>query len=1571
MLTRSLSLSRFIRLTAGIFLLLAVAPSMAANLTWDSGGATAGNPADGPGNWDTLTAWWSNGTSDVVWDNVSTAVFGHANGAAGTVTIDDVSGTVTAAGLTFNAPGSGSYVITGSGADTLTLSGLNPIIAVAPGVSANISAPIAGGFGSYALLGSSVTGLVFKDTGTSNTGTFTISGSSTYTGSTIFENSGLTGSGGSGISATLSSNASLGSAGSNVYVAFNPASALTDTSSLTMTGSSSLTASTLVLDYNFGQGTTSTTAGGVLNVNGNNTINADTISTTAGRNGGNTKGGLGTLKLGSGATLTLNGANGIGNNVALIDISNYSFETGGSTTTGAAGLVDFSAGTVNGTVNEIDIATGKAGSSGSSGASTGELDFANGTLNIANVIRIARTGRQPANGTLTLAAGGTGTLTAASITFGETGPTGTSSATGIININGATLAMTGDINNNPSNTSNTTTGTINLNGGTLDMGGHAIGSSGKAVTLNATAGLLNNVSSINSTGNGSQGLTMSGTGAQVLTLTGTNSYNGDTTVNGGTLVANGPQSMGNGNGALAVNGGTLDLFGNGQSVQSLSGTGAGAIITNSVASPATLTISNGGGIGTGVYAGLIQDGGSGKTVGFTVSGGTQTLTSTTPQTYTGNTTVSGGATLSIANINSTSNAYVNGTLNAAGTMGAILVDNGGMLTPGPAILSNTTGLLNATSLTIGSGGGNLSFLANSGTPGTGFDQLSLSGAATLNSSITVNVNMSGSMPSGTYALVSATGGLHLNGNSVFGNVNIGGGATRTTGSVSETSSQIDLVVTGNAANLTWTGTGDGTTWDIVGQTNWTSTAPTDPNKFYNEDNVTFNNISSNLTVNVAASVQPGSVTFNNDASHSYVFNGNGIADSGSGTNVTLNGAGSVTFNNFNTYAGATNVNNGQLIIGSGGTIAGTTLAIAGPGTVTVNNGGQTTTAAITNAGNFSVGGSVGGTALGSTGTLTITSGGNISTTTATVSGGTATIQSSGNLSSPTLDVTGGSVTAESGGTISSTTISVSNGASLTAQSGASISNTPNLTNNGSVTFNSDQFIHALSGTNAAAILQETGTLTVSATGTFAGSIQDDGPGSLTVSAGTLTLTGSNSYTGNTTINSGATLQIDTGSNTGSLSATTNISDSGTLIYARTGSQSVPNTLTGAGAFRQIGGDTMTLTAADNSGFSGAIQAYNGTILQTSATSLGSGAGGLILGTPEPAGGPTNTPVGNITLISSVPTDTVGSISSTSGGTTVNPTPNVLTIPSGVTLTDSGTLTVGPNDTTAAAAVYTTLQATGGGSLIVSGNTTVAQANGIAVLDLSGLNSVTINSATFNMYSGAGLQATVNLANTTVGRNAPSNSISSTTINMATTGTNNPNGNASVLNLGSGSNSISASTINLGTGRGAGVIQFTAGAPSTANLTLTGSPTINMAIASTNGTQTAATAALNFAGYGVNVQAGSINMAENTANLAGGGNAAITFDTGTFTPAPSRWRSTAAEAALRAPRPPLLSGVIAPTVRPPANSIPAILFWVSSPMRMPLPLARQLPQPPLRSMAGPLISTAALPTTARREPQYQR
>ena len=118
-------------------------------------------------------------------------------------------------------------------------------------------------------------------------------------------------------------------------------------------------------------------------------------------------------------------------------------------------------------------------------------------------------------------------------------------------------------------------------------------------------------------------------------LAASNSYSG------GTFVENGLLQLGNsaalGSGALAADGGTLDLAGYSVAVPSFSG--AAGIVTNSGGALATLTSSQSG---TTAFGGSIQDGISQTALAMNGSG---TLYLTGSNTYTGGTTVAGDATL--------------------------------------------------------------------------------------------------------------------------------------------------------------------------------------------------------------------------------------------------------------------------------------------------------------------------------------------------------------------------------------------------------------------------------------------------------------------------------------------------------------------------------------------------------------------------------------------------------------------------------------------------------------------------------------------------------------------------------------------------------------------------------------------------------------------------------------------------------------------------------------------------------------------------------------------------------------
>ena len=93
-------------------------------LTYDANTGTAG-AQDGAGTgWDGTTANWWNGSNDVVWPDTTAyeAIIGAGNGAAGTIA---VTGTRTLNKLTFNAPGSGTYTLSGG---TLSFGGTMPTI---------------------------------------------------------------------------------------------------------------------------------------------------------------------------------------------------------------------------------------------------------------------------------------------------------------------------------------------------------------------------------------------------------------------------------------------------------------------------------------------------------------------------------------------------------------------------------------------------------------------------------------------------------------------------------------------------------------------------------------------------------------------------------------------------------------------------------------------------------------------------------------------------------------------------------------------------------------------------------------------------------------------------------------------------------------------------------------------------------------------------------------------------------------------------------------------------------------------------------------------------------------------------------------------------------------------------------------------------------------------------------------------------------------------------------------------------------------------------------------------------
>ena len=230
-----------------------------APLAWDPGHtplAPAGS--GGAGTWDLTTANWSNGLSDIMWNNVApgTAIFG---GTAGTVT---VSSGINISTLDFQTDG---YMLTGG---SLVL-GAGGVITTATGTT-QIASTLGG-----------------ADLTKSGGGTLTLSGANTYLGGTIV-NAGtllinnVSGSGtGSGSVIVNNSGSVLGGSGTmtgpvtvNSGATLAPGATASSTAILN-TGSVTLLGATLALNVN---GTTAGTSYDQLNVSGAITITGGTLA---------------------------------------------------------------------------------------------------------------------------------------------------------------------------------------------------------------------------------------------------------------------------------------------------------------------------------------------------------------------------------------------------------------------------------------------------------------------------------------------------------------------------------------------------------------------------------------------------------------------------------------------------------------------------------------------------------------------------------------------------------------------------------------------------------------------------------------------------------------------------------------------------------------------------------------------------------------------------------------------------------------------------------------------------------------------------------------------------------------------------------------------------------------------------------------------------------------------------------------------------------------------------------------------------------------------------------------------
>ena len=125
--------------------------------------------------------------------------------------------------------------------------------------------------------------------------------------------------------------------------------------------------------------------------------------------------------------------------------------------------------------------------------------------------------------------------------------------------------------------------------------------------------------------------------------------------------------------------------------------------------------------------------------------------------------------------------------------------------------------------------------------------------------------------------------------------------------------QIGLVVSAFPGNLTWKGDGAANLWNSGGASNWLNGAAL--SVFSPGDSVTFDNTSTNSTVNLSGTLAPGLVTVNGTSN--YVFTGSGKISGITG--LVDNDSGTLTILTTNNFTGAAVINAGSVLVGNGTT----------------------------------------------------------------------------------------------------------------------------------------------------------------------------------------------------------------------------------------------------------------------------------------------------------------------------------------------------------------------------------------------------------------------------------------------------------------------------------------------------------------------------------------------------------------------------------------------------------------------------------------------------------------------------